>query len=119
MAIATASASSRQTTVASTRVAAEPRLRGAGGVNAGALPGVGGTTTRRTADGTTSGGAGTSPRAPTGAALGGAGGAGGAAGTGRAAVTCGAATTWPMLVAPVSAGARSSHTVLPKRTVSP
>src|SRR4051795_2495397 len=65
-----------QTIVASRRVAAEPPGRAPGFWKTGALPGVGGSTTRRIADGTTSGGASTSPRRPTGADEGAAGWAG-------------------------------------------
>src|SRR3954468_1857908 len=88
-----------QTIVASRRVAAEPPGRAPGFWKTGALPGVGGSTTRRIAEGATSGGASTSPRRPTGAAEGaagvagrgrrGAGGAAAAAGTCWAVVGCG------------------------------
>src|SRR4051812_43701835 len=80
-----------QMIVASSRVAAEPPGREPGFWKTGALPGVGGRTTRRIADGTTSGGASTSPRRPTGAALGAAGWAGDCGGAAEAAAAAGAA----------------------------
>src|SRR3954470_2929382 len=80
-----------QTTVASTGVAADPRGRAPGGWNTGAWPAGGGGSTRRIAEGATSGGASTSPRRPTGAAEGGEGWAGSCAAGGAGGAAAGAA----------------------------
>src|SRR5690242_10278251 len=75
--MATATTTIQQITVASTRVATDPRGRAAGAKNIGAWSATSAGRIRRIADGASTGGGGTSPRTPAGATAG-----EGAAGTG-------------------------------------